>query len=220
MPVPRLVPASVVSPVPPPLDFDSPPTPVTLQDIPAPTPTPKYFNPVFEFTLTVTAGPKPARKVISTPDVPAQPGGEHDGMPAARLAITSKMPSPLGSTKLIGFPPTYAYVLIPPRQPDGIGLGVEPARRKFTVPRPRHWTRVHEGGRVEEDASLGRLRDRIEGHSRARARTREASFTARPARRSVLLLAAGCWLFWAVGVRRWCSGQGRGFGRAAKAAWP
>ena len=59
-------------------------------------------------------------------------------------------------------------------EPDGIGLGVDPARRGFTVPRPRHRARTHEGGRVEEDVSPGRLRDRIEGHSRARARTREA----------------------------------------------
>lgn len=50
---------------------------------------------------------------------------------------------------------------------------------------------------MEEDASPGRLRDRIGGHSRARARTREESSGAAPLSSS---LSRGCWLFGAVGV--------------------
>jgi hypothetical protein len=41
----------------------------------------------------------------------------------------------------------------PASELDGIGLGVDPTRREFTVPRGWPWARVHENGRVEEDAS-------------------------------------------------------------------
>jgi len=36
------------------------------------------------------------------------------------------------SIRLMGLPPTYAYVLIPPAEPDRIGLGVSPQIRIVT----------------------------------------------------------------------------------------
>ena len=58
------------------------------------------------------------------------------------------------------------------------------ARREFT-----------RAGEWKKTASRQRLRDRIDGHSRALARTREAFFLSR--------WLFGCWLFSAVGVLRW-----------------
>jgi hypothetical protein len=67
----------------------------------------------------------------------------------------------------------------PAVKPDGIGLGVDPTRGEFTIPRGRPWARFHEGGRVEEDGLRQQLRDRIGAIlARWRARGKRSSLGA------------------------------------------
>jgi hypothetical protein len=178
-------------------------------------------------TSSITSASRPALVIAHVALVAAVGRGCSTTSPT-RSATTPVLPAPVAVPGSVGSCPTWTRLpnrpiqphridvadrvaldirirVDPPRQPDGIGLGVDPTRREFTVPRARPWARFYEGGRVEEDRPPAAAKGSDRG---AFSRTGAHAGSEFERRAAPLLSSLSRWLFGCSGPCA-CSGGGR-----------